>query len=42
MEAFNYIIGLLEKHPIPFALFAFGFVLESMLKKERGEEDEIC
>lgn len=40
MEAFDYIIGLLEKHPIPFALFAFGFVLESMLKNERGEEYE--
>lgn len=38
MEAFEYIIEILEKHPIPFALFAFGFVLESMLKNNKEEK----
>lgn len=38
MEAFEFVIGLLEKHPIPFALFAFGFVLENMLKNNMEEE----
>lgn len=40
MDIINSVIEILEKHPIPFALFAFGFVIEAMIK-ERGEGNEI-
>lgn len=34
MDILNRLMEMFEKHPIPFALFAFGFVIESMIKKE--------
>lgn len=31
MEYVEYVIKILEKHPIPITLFAFGFIIERYL-----------